>query len=489
MKKSIYHILLLFATIFVLGSCENVPAPYILPGSEENGGEHGGNTPETGDYLNETFATSFGKFKAVTVKGASWNIDFKCAKGTGYNSAEKKTTPSEAYLVSEPADLSKSKGAYLEFGYILRYFTNFGQPVQGLSDKVLITDNYTNDPTTTKWTDISGKLIEGKDWETWTKYSVNIPADFIGKDKVVIAFLFTCEKSSATWEIKNLTLREGKTGNNGDNDNPGTQTNGDGTKDNPYNVAAALKVISELPSGKNTSKVYVKGKISSIKSVDTGQFGNAEFKISDDGKTENELIIYRAFYLDNKHFTSADQIKVGDNVVIYGPLTNFMGNTPETVATQAYIYAINGKTSSDDNHSSPAVDAKGDGTKDNPYNVTAALSKTSSEPCFTTGYIVGCIEGKSISSGAKFTNKNITGNTNILIAASPDETNIGNCLPVQLPYGKVREGVNLVQNPDNYKKVVLLYGTLQKYFGVPGIKSVTYAVIDSKQIGTEPAGK
>ena len=79
-----------------------------------------------------------------------------------------------------------------------------------------------------------------------------------------------------------------------------------------------------------------------------------------------------------------------------------------------------------------------------------------------------------------------TQKTNILIAASADETNVDNCMPVQLPSGAVRNAINLQDNPGNYKKEVLLYGNIEKYFGVVGLKSVTYAEIGGSSVGSKP---
>lgn len=113
------------------------------------------------------------------------------------------------------------------------------------------------------------------------------------------------------------------------------------TPETAYTVAKALELI-EAGEGLD-AKVYVKGIISSIKSVDTGEWGNATYNISDNGKEENVLVIYRGYYLgakDNK-FTSADQIKVGDKVVVYGKLVNYNGT--KEMNSGNYIYSQNDK--------------------------------------------------------------------------------------------------------------------------------------------------
>ena len=116
------------------------------------------------------------------------------------------------------------------------------------------------------------------------------------------------------------------------------------TPETAYTVAKALELI-EAGEGLD-AKVYVKGIISSIKSVDTGEWGNATYNISDNGKEEKVLVIYRGYYLgakDNK-FTSADQIKVGDKVVVYGKLVNYNGT--KEMNSGNYIYSQNDKVAS-----------------------------------------------------------------------------------------------------------------------------------------------
>ena len=346
MKKIFYSMLVTLMTAFAFTSCEDVPEPYDDP----NG--NGGDTPEIpeGTYFQESFAKSLGDFEAKTIKGTPWEYESRnggYAVGTGYNSSTKETTESEAYLVSPAIDLSSAKEASISFDYIFRYNRD------GAVNKVYITDNYTGDPTSTKWTDITGTLTEGSDWTTWYNYAKNVPTQFIGKSNIVIAFYYACGSSSATFELKNLVIKEGK-----------------------------------------------------------------------------------------------------------------VDETPVT----------------------PPSEGEGEGTEESPYDVTAALAKASAENVYVKGFIVGYVDGMSIDEGAKFTGDNVTSQTNILIAQSASETDVKKCIPVQLPYGEVRTGLNLKDNADNYKKEVVLYGNLEKYFGVTGLKSVSYAKIDGKELGKKPSG-
>ena len=112
------------------------------------------------------------------------------------------------------------------------------------------------------------------------------------------------------------------------------------TPETAYTIAKALLLIAD--SENSTEKVYVKGKISKIDEVST-QYGNATYYISDDGKETNQLKVFRGYYLKNEKFTAADQIKVGDEVIVYGVLINYNNTTPE-INQYNNLYSHNGKT-------------------------------------------------------------------------------------------------------------------------------------------------
>lgn len=177
-----------------------------------------------------------------------------------------------------------------------------------------------------------------------------------------VGIFTSCEDVPAPYENPN---------NSSSQDTTGTVTpTGDGTLANPYNVIAALDTIKALKADTDTIEMYVKGKIVSITEIDSTNYGNATYYISDDGTKTNQLYIYRSKDLGNKKFTSAS-IKVGDEVVVYGKFVNYKGNTPETAPNKSYLYSVNGNTSAG-TPTTPA-DLAGTGTKADPYNVAAAL--------------------------------------------------------------------------------------------------------------------
>ena len=117
------------------------------------------------------------------------------------------------------------------------------------------------------------------------------------------------------------------------------------TPETAYTVAKALELIN---AGEGLeANVYVKGQITNIQDVDTGDFGNATYTISDDATAANALLIYRGYYYDKGKFTSKDQIKVGDVVVVYGKLVKFYEKFEMNSGN--HIYSINGVVSGVDN--------------------------------------------------------------------------------------------------------------------------------------------
>ena len=120
---------------------------------------------------------------------------------------------------------------------------------------------------------------------------------------------------------------------------------GDGTLQNPFNAIAAAKKASELQVGETTSqRYYVKGIVSSIKYTYSAQYGTATFNISDDGTTNRQFYVYGSYYLENKPWVEGyPQIKIGDQVIVYGKMTNYNG-TLEMADRDNYVYSHNGST-------------------------------------------------------------------------------------------------------------------------------------------------
>ena len=269
---------------------------------------------------------------------------------------------------------------------------------------------------------------------------------------------------------------------------------GEGTLASPFNAAAATNAAMKLESGAVSEQAYfIKGKVASIATdkngnvlnFDQGTFGNASFYISDDGSATNQFYCYRVLYLGNKKWASGDGdiLKVGDDVIVYAKLTLYNGKTPETVQNEGFLYSLNGvsKGGVPEEGNKPSDHS----TLEKPYTVSDAVAAGSGNE-YVKGFIVGSVEGQVLSSGAHFSTENAVA-TNIILAESASETDVTKVMAVQLPSGTdIRTKLIIKDNAGNLGKEVVLYGSIENYFGQLGLKTVTFAVLDGVEIGTKP---
>ena len=150
------------------------------------------------------------------------------------------------------------------------------------------------------------------------------------------------------------------------------EPSGSGTAEDPYNAAAANQLGESLEADAKSETVYVKGIVSRIDEVETEKYGNAIFYISEDGTTNNQFYVFHCYGLGGEKFTSKDELKVGDEVIVCGQITNFKGNTVE-LAQGGYIYSLNGTVVS------KGESGEGDGTEANPYSASQAFDLIKSE--------------------------------------------------------------------------------------------------------------
>lgn len=190
----------------------------------------------------------------------------------------------------------------------------------------------------------------------------------------------------------------------------------------------------------------------------------------------NSLVVRSSTYAD----FATDTLPKGYGKLV-GVIGRFNGGWQFTLRSKADVKDFDGK----------AIDTGGDvegaGTEASPYNIAAAMANQG-KTGFVKGYIVGNVdgEGKSISTESKFAAPFAIA-TNILLADSPTETNYSKCIPVQLPTGVVRAGLNLVDNAANLGKQVTIYGSLEAYFSVAGLKTPTYySITGGASGGTKP---
>lgn len=162
--------------------------------------------------------------------------------------------------------------------------------------------------------------------------------------------------------------------------------NGDGTKEKPFTVAGAIAYVKELGADvESPKKVFVKGIVSTVETTyeASGTYGNATFNIVDEEGSSEVFKVYQTYYLGNVKWTKGDNnpdIKEKDEVIIYGKIYNYKGNTPETVSKGAsFVYSLNGvNRGGDDSGSGDTGEAKGTGTLEDPYNPAGAAAAVAS---------------------------------------------------------------------------------------------------------------
>ena len=315
MKEIIYSVLMMATMAFTLTSCEDVPLPYGWPFANGGGDEptevpvDAQGTGTVDDPYNVAAALHL-----ISTLGADVNSDNVYTKGIITSISEVSPSYGNAsFKISDTADADNELTIYRA-----KYLDNKGFSSE---DQIKIGDEVV----------IYGQLV-----------------NFRGS---------TPEYTQGCY-IYSLN------GSGGGSDTPG-EAKGTGTLDDPFNAVAANNYASSLASGAESDHdVYIKGKVASIKEQFSTQYGNASFYISDDGTDANTFYVFRTLYLNNEKYTSGDLLKQGDEVVICGRVTNYMGNTPETAANKSYIYSLNSSGGGDT--PAPSGDAKGDGTEANP---------------------------------------------------------------------------------------------------------------------------
>lgn len=304
MKKFIYSLFVLAIAAMTFSGCEDVPAPYNLPQEIIDGGD------------GETTADPMG----TGTETDPYNVAAANQVGATLSAGESTETVYIRGIVSRIDEIDPS------FGNATYCISDDGTP----NNQFLVYRGYS----------LGGEKFTSVD-------ELKVGDEVIVKGTIT-NYNGTIELNQRN-EIYSLNgvIAGGETGE------------GDGTLESPYDVAKALSLIA---NGENDpdAEVYIKGKVSEIEEI-SAQFGNGTYYISVDGTTETQLYVYRGYYLNGDKFTSTDQLKVGDEVVILGKLTTFYDD-PQ-VGTGSKLVSVNGQTGV----------TVGDGTEGNPYSASQAL--------------------------------------------------------------------------------------------------------------------
>lgn len=110
-------------------------------------------------------------------------------------------------------------------------------------------------------------------------------------------------------------------------------------------VIKAREICAGLASGATTgTKYYVMGyvkKLHNNHASGVSGYGNAQFYMENvkGANSQNDFIAFQVYGINGTKITDPNSVAVGDFVVVYGELTNYMGNTYETVGQgKAHIW-------------------------------------------------------------------------------------------------------------------------------------------------------
>ena len=110
------------------------------------------------------------------------------------------------------------------------------------------------------------------------------------------------------------------------------------TKVTPTTVTAALTAIDALADNGTIAEQSVRGIVTEVGSLSSGAI---TYTISDDVTAANSLKVYKGKGLHNAAFTAATDVKVGDDVVVYGTLKKYKSGstiTPEFLDDNYLLY-------------------------------------------------------------------------------------------------------------------------------------------------------
>lgn len=268
--------------------------------------------------------------------------------------------------------------------------------------------------------------------------------------------------------------------------NFGNPTVASGTKDKPFTVTEAIEreAAGKSPSGWVTGYIVgtVAPEVVDISSSDQIEWtaeatlANTLVIAPDPDCTDVAKCLVLSLPQDSKlrqYAALRDNPGVYKKQIwLYGKLEPYMGT-----------WGLIGNRGTTDQFSIEGVDtggsaANGDGSQQNPFNVQQVLGGSATGTAWVTGYIVGTVTDKSIQTDSEFGTANANP-ANVLIAMTPDVTDYTKCVPVQLSSGSaVRTAVNLKDHPENLGKPLSVLGSIEKYFGVPGVKTVTDFALD-----------
>ena len=298
MKKILYSVLALAMAAFTFTSCEDVPAPYDDPNDNP--------IDEPVVIEPEGEGTQVSPYNVAATIAAANLL------------AQGEETTEEVYIKGIVTNISEN------------YDGGYGNATYYISD---------DEDGTNSFYIYRSKYFDNKSYSSGQMIEYGDTVVVCGKLTNYNGTLETVANGSYLVSINGVEDGEG-----GDEPTPGFEPEGDGTEANPFNAVAAYLYAAALGEGEEAGPVYIKGIVSQIKNNYDGKYKTADYYISVDGTFDsassgNQFYVYASNYLNNEKYSSGDLLSVGDEVVVYGKVMNYKGNTPETVMNESYLYS------------------------------------------------------------------------------------------------------------------------------------------------------
>ena len=173
-----------------------------------------------------------------------------------------------------------------------------------------------------------------------------------------------------------------------------TDPNQKGSESNPYTVTEAIALIKAgtAPS----TAVCVKGKITAV-TFFNATYSSLSYNIADEGSSE-VIEVYSGKGKDGANFSSKDDLKVGQTVVVKGIVKAFTkndGTIVNEIDKNSTIISIENTGTT-----SPDTPATGKGSLSDPYNVAEAIAAIKAGTAPTTQvYLTGIISDVAFYNG------------------------------------------------------------------------------------------
>ncbi len=268
-----------------------------------------------------------------------------------------------------------------------------------------------------------------------------------------------------------------------------------GQKDDPFTIAEATALQEQSRQG------WVKGFIvGSVKAGVTAVTSNSDIIFGEDAEMDNNLVIAASADVTDWSQCMAVSLPQGSAIREYGNLLDNPAVYKKSILVSGSFNTYLGlpgiqSTGASDSFeidgveigggTTPINPGTGDGTKDNPYTVEQIMtSTTDAADVWVEGYVVGYVPAMTWSE-AVFGNTpdssstNYTNGTNFVLSSQPVGSAVAdNSIPVGLSTG-VRDKLAISKNPSIYGAKVKVKGSLEKYFGLRGLKAVSeYEIIE-----------